>query len=87
MSLLPRSPEIITSAPQLPEKKYPFSPGPQNPWGPVSVLLSACLKEIQGVKCWLRLPYFLMALPLTGGKSPRISCLRKLVFALFSLLQ
>ena len=34
MSLLPKSLKIITSAPQLPENKYPFSPDPQNPWGP-----------------------------------------------------
>ena len=33
MGLLPSSPKIITSAPQLPENKYPFSPDPQNPWG------------------------------------------------------
>ena len=31
MSLLPSSPRIITSDPQLPE--WPFSPDPQNPWG------------------------------------------------------
>ena len=35
MSLLPRSLKIMTSAPQLPENKYPFSPDPQNPWGPM----------------------------------------------------
>ena len=33
MSLLPSSPKIITSDPQLPENKWPFSPDPQNPWG------------------------------------------------------
>ena len=34
MSLLPSSHKIITSAPQLPENKQPFSPDPQSPWGP-----------------------------------------------------
>ena len=34
MGLLPSSLKIITSAPQLSENKYPFSPDPQNPWGP-----------------------------------------------------
>ena len=34
MSLLPISPKIIISALQLPENKQPFSPDPQNPWGP-----------------------------------------------------
>ena len=38
MSLLRKSLKIITSAPQLPENKQPFSPDPQNPWGPSSVL-------------------------------------------------
>ena len=34
MSLLPKSLKTITRAPQLPENKGPFSPDPQNPWGP-----------------------------------------------------
>ena len=33
MSLLPSSPKIITSAPQLPENKSQFSPDPLNPSG------------------------------------------------------
>ena len=39
MSLLPRSLKIITSAPQIPENKLPFSPDPQNPWGPRYILM------------------------------------------------
>ena len=35
LSLLPKSLKIITSAPQIPENKSPYSPDPQNPWGPL----------------------------------------------------
>ena len=38
MSLLPSSPKIIASAPQIPENNWPFSPDPENPWGPTSYL-------------------------------------------------
>ena len=33
MSLLPKPMKIITSAPQIPENKWPFSSDPQNPSG------------------------------------------------------
>ena len=35
MSLLLSDPKIITSTPQLPKIKKPFSPDPQNPMGPM----------------------------------------------------
>ena len=35
--LAPQIPEKNTSAPQLPENEKPFSPDPQNPWGPENV--------------------------------------------------
>ena len=40
MSLLPSSPKIITSAPQLPENKWPFSPDPQNPGDPFGTMVA-----------------------------------------------
>ena len=34
--LAPKIPKKITSTPQLPDNNWPFSPDPQNPWGPNS---------------------------------------------------
>ena len=46
--LAPKSLKIITSAPQLPENIKPFSPDPQNPWGP--------LFPAQGTSSYLHAP-------------------------------
>ena len=54
MSLLPSSPKIITSAPQLPEnEKKTFSPDPQNPGGPELVALLSLSYWCLVVVVWL----------------------------------
>ena len=69
MSLLPSSPKIITSAPQLPENKTPFSPAPPKPMGPYILKIVMLHIKLMGMKHRhhaSKFPAFLHTLDLLG---------------------